>query len=49
VAFEVDDIDQALAGRVVLMAPGSPSGGVRSAMIIDNGAPIELIEFRRPK
>lgn len=49
VAFEVDDIDEALTGKVVLMAPGYPSSGVRSAMIIDDGAPIELIEFRKPK
>jgi hypothetical protein len=45
-AFEVDDIDEALKGKTVLSAPGSPSDGVRSAMILDNGSPIELIEFR---
>jgi hypothetical protein len=45
VAFEVDDIDEALKGKKVLSAPGSPSAGVRAAMIIDNGCPIELIEF----
>ena len=47
VAFEVDDIDEALKGKVVLSAPGSPSAGVRAAMIVDNGCPIELIEFRK--
>jgi len=47
VAFQVDDIDEALAGRTVLSPPDSPSAGVRAAMIIDNGAPIELIEFRK--
>ena len=47
VAFEVDDIDEALKGKEVLSAPGSPSAGVRAAMILDNGCPIELIEFRR--
>ncbi len=47
VAFEVDDIDEALKGKEVLSAPGSPSAGVRAAMIIDNGSPIELIEFKR--
>jgi len=30
-----------------LMVPNSPSKGVRAAMIIHNGAPIELIEFRK--
>jgi hypothetical protein len=49
VAFEVDDLDQALAGREVLIAPNSPSDGVRVAFIIDNGAPVELLEFRPPR
>jgi hypothetical protein len=25
----------------------SPSDGVRVAMIVDNGAPVELLEFRK--
>ncbi len=45
VAFEVDDIDRELEGKTVIFPPGSPSAGVRAAMIIDNGCPIELIEF----
>jgi hypothetical protein len=45
VAFEVDDIDEALKGKKVLSAPGAPSAGVRVAMFIDDGAPIELLEF----
>ncbi len=47
VAFEVDDIDEALKGKKVLSAPGSPSEGVRAAMIVDDGCPIELLEFTR--
>ncbi len=47
VAFEVDDLDAALAGKQVIAAPGSPSSGVRAAMIVDNGCPIELIEFTK--
>jgi hypothetical protein len=47
VAFEVEDLEAALAGREVIWPPGSPSDGVRSAMIIDNGAPVELICFGR--
>ncbi|MGB8214647.1 MAG: hypothetical protein WCE68_13900 [Anaerolineales bacterium] len=47
VAFEVDDLDAALLGREVIYPPGSPSQGVRSAMIIHNGAPVELIAFSR--
>ncbi len=47
VAFEVDDLDAALTGREILVAPNSPSEGVRVAMILDHGAPIELMEFHR--
>jgi hypothetical protein len=46
IAFEVDDLDAALEGKEILYPPGSPSEGVRAAMIVDNGALIELIEFR---
>lgn len=46
-AFEVDDLDAALEGKDVLLAPGVPSDGVRAAMIIHDGAPVELIAFRR--
>jgi hypothetical protein len=49
VAFEVDDLDAALADKEVVSAPGSPSTGVRAAMILDDGCPIELIEFGGPK
>lgn len=47
VAFEVDDLDAELEGREVITAPGSPSEGVRAAMIVHNGAPVELIWFDR--
>ena len=47
IAFEVDDLDTELKGKEILCQPGSPSEGVRAAMIVHNGAPIELIEFRR--
>ena len=49
VAFEVDDIDEALKGKHVISEPGVPSSGVRAAMILDNGCPIELIEFKGPR
>lgn len=49
VAFEVDDLDSALEGKEILSLPGSPSDGVRAAMIVHNGAPIELIEFRKKR
>ena len=45
VAFEVDDLDEALRGKTLLSEPSSPSAGVRVAMILHDGAPIELLEF----
>jgi len=45
VAFEVDDLDAALEGKDVIIPPNSPSEGVRVAFIVDNGAPIEFLEF----
>ncbi len=47
VAFEVDDLDSALVGQQVIFPPGSPSDGVRAAMIVVDGAPVELICFRK--
>ena len=47
IAFEVDDLDSALEGKEILSPPGSPSKGVRAAMIVHDGVPIELIEFRK--
>ncbi len=44
-AFEVDDLDVELKGKEILSEPSSPSADVRAAMIVHNGAPIELIEF----
>lgn len=46
VAFEVDDLDAALEGQEVIHPPGSPSEGVRAAMILVDGAPVELIWFQ---
>jgi len=45
IAFEVDDLEAALMGKEILTPPNSPSDGVRVAMIVHNGAPIELIQF----
>ncbi len=45
VAFEVDDLEQALQGQTVIYEASSPSPGVRTAMILDDGAPVELLEF----
>jgi hypothetical protein len=48
VAFEVADLASELAGREILIPPNSPSDGVHVAFIVENGAPIELLEFTDP-
>ena len=45
IAFEVPDLEAALQGKELLDGISSPSPRVRVAMIIDNGAPIELMQF----
>ena len=47
-AFEVSDLNAELLGKEVLIAPNSPSEGVKVAFIVENGAPIELMEFTDP-
>jgi hypothetical protein len=47
-AFAVDDLDAALVGKEILIPPNSPSLGVRVAFILDDGAPIELLELEPP-
>jgi hypothetical protein len=47
VAFEVPDLDKALEGKHILIAPNAPSSGVRVAFILDDGAPVELLEFEK--
>ncbi|MEJ2055686.1 MAG: hypothetical protein P8X42_17365 [Calditrichaceae bacterium] len=51
IAFEVEDIDKALKEHdfEIISEPGVPSEGVRAAMILYNGAPVELIEFEKNK
>ena len=45
VAFVVDDLEAALAGREVLIAPNRPSHGVLVAFVVDDGAPVELMQI----
>ncbi len=49
IAFEVDDLDKEIEGKNLLGDISNPSEGVRVAMFIDNGSPIELIEFKKKK
>jgi hypothetical protein len=47
VAFEVDDLDSALEGHTILIAPNSPSEGVTVAFVVCDGAPVEFLEFSK--
>jgi hypothetical protein len=48
-AFEVEDLDYELANRDlrVITEPNSPADGIRVAMVLHDGAPIELIEYEK--
>ncbi len=45
VAFEVDDIVEAIAGQQVLIQPNSPSEKVVVAFVLCDGAPVEFLQF----
>ena len=45
VGFEVEDLKVALQGKEVIIKPNSPSKGVTVAFILEDGAPVELLEF----
>ena len=47
VAFEVEDLDEALRGHRVIIEPNAPSEGVVVAFIEVNGAPVELMQIDR--
>jgi hypothetical protein len=46
-AFEVEDLHKAIEGRKVIIPPNSPSEGVLVAMIEENGAPVEFLQFEK--
>lgn len=47
IAFEVDDLEKAITGYDIISEINSPSDGLKVAMIIENGVPIELMEFKK--
>jgi hypothetical protein len=49
VAFAVDNLEEALEGKDILIPPNAPSSGVRVAFILDDGAPVELMEFEKAR
>lgn len=46
VAFTVDRLDEALAGKKVIIPPFVPMEGVRAAFIQEGDAPVEYLEFK---
>ena len=47
IAFEVEDIGEALKGRKVIIEPDSPSEGNVVAFLEEDGLPIELIQIQK--
>jgi hypothetical protein len=47
IAFEVDNLDIEIEGKELLGGVSEPSEGVRVAVIVDDGAPVELLEFSK--
>ena len=47
IAFVVDNIIDAIKGKVVLIEPNSPAEGVTICFIIEDGAPVEFLQFDR--
>ena len=45
VAYAVEDLDAALEGQSILMEPFEPMEGVRVAFILEDEAPVELMQF----
>jgi hypothetical protein len=45
VAFEVYDIEEAIKGKEVIINPNSPSDGIVVAFIVENGAPVEFLQY----
>lgn len=46
-AFVVDDLDEAIAGKKIIIEPNSPSEGVRVAFIEHDGLPVEFLEYAK--
>jgi len=46
-AFEVENLEEALKGRKIIIEPNSPSEGNIVAFIEEDGLPIELIQINK--
>lgn len=45
VAYEVDDLESELQGKKILIEPFNVNESLKIAFIMDDGAPIELMQF----
>ena len=45
IAFKVDNLEEALKGKEIIIQPNSPAQGTKVAFIVDNGAPVEFIQI----
>jgi hypothetical protein len=48
VAYLVENIEEALKDKNILVETFSPGAGVRVAFIVHNGAPVEFMEIENP-
>jgi hypothetical protein len=49
IAFVTDNLEEAIKGKELLIKPNSPSKGVIVAFIVENGAPVEIMQFKNPE
>ncbi len=47
VAFSVDDLNEAIKGKNVIVQPNSPSPGVFVALVEEAGAPVEFLQIEK--
>jgi hypothetical protein len=47
VAYTVENLEAAIAGQNVIWPPFEPLPGIRVAFILDDGAPVEYLEFAK--
>ncbi|WED23593.1 hypothetical protein L3Q72_20370 [Vibrio sp. JC009] len=45
VAYEVDDLEEAMKGKKVLMEPFNASDTLKIAFVMEDEAPVELMQF----
>jgi hypothetical protein len=48
VAYLVENIEEALKDKNILVETFSPRAGVRVAFIVHSGAPVEFMEIKNP-